>query len=95
MLSTCFKYNINIDMVYIPRSENDKAEYVELSYKKGDIVAINGKTMSPASVMEDLNQRAGAHGIGRDDIVLVTFHALAQTKNRYKPYWHTLASVHL
>ncbi|CAC9457003.1 Argininosuccinate synthase (EC [uncultured Gammaproteobacteria bacterium] len=52
-----------------PEDAPDKAEYVELSYKKGDIVAINGKTMSPASVMEDLNQRAGAHGIGRDDIV--------------------------
>ena len=52
-----------------PEDAPDKAEYVELSYKRGDIVAINGKTMSPASVMEDLNQRAGAHGIGRDDIV--------------------------
>ncbi|SSC07849.1 argininosuccinate synthase [bacterium endosymbiont of Bathymodiolus sp. 5 South] len=52
-----------------PEDAPDKAEYVELTYKRGDIVAINGKTMSPASVMEDLNQRAGAHGIGRDDIV--------------------------
>ncbi len=52
-----------------PENAPDKAEYIELSYEKGDIVAINGKNMSPASVMEDLNQRAGAHGIGRDDIV--------------------------
>ncbi|CAB5501292.1 Argininosuccinate synthase (EC [Bathymodiolus thermophilus thioautotrophic gill symbiont] len=52
-----------------PEDAPDKAEYVELTYKKGDIVAINGKAMSPASVMEDLNKRAGAHGIGRDDIV--------------------------
>lgn len=52
-----------------PESAPDKAEYVELTYEKGDIVAINGKTMSPAQVMKDLNQRAGAHGIGRDDIV--------------------------
>lgn len=52
-----------------PESAPDKAEYVELTYEKGDIVAINGKTMTPAQVMEDLNQRAGAHGIGRDDIV--------------------------
>jgi hypothetical protein len=27
MLSTCFKYNINIDMVWIPGSENDKADF--------------------------------------------------------------------
>jgi hypothetical protein len=26
MFSTCFKYNINIDMVWIPESENDKAD---------------------------------------------------------------------
>ncbi|CAC9562719.1 Argininosuccinate synthase (EC 6.3.4.5) [uncultured Gammaproteobacteria bacterium] len=52
-----------------PEDAPDKAEYVELTYLKGDIVAINGQAMSPASVMEDLNQRAGAHGIGRDDIV--------------------------
>jgi argininosuccinate synthase len=47
----------------------DEAEYIELTYKQGDIIAINSKVMSPANVMEDLNKRAGAHGIGRDDIV--------------------------
>ncbi len=52
-----------------PEAAPDKAEYVELTYEKGDIVAINGEAMTPAQVMEDLNQRAGAHGIGRDDIV--------------------------
>jgi len=52
-----------------PENAPDKAEYVELTYEKGDIVAINGEVMSPATVMEDLNKRAGAHGIGRDDIV--------------------------
>ncbi|BAS67274.1 argininosuccinate synthase [Bathymodiolus septemdierum thioautotrophic gill symbiont] len=52
-----------------PEDAPDKAEYVELTYLKGDIIAINGKAMSPATVMEDLNKRAGAHGIGRDDIV--------------------------
>ncbi|SMN11633.1 Argininosuccinate synthase [uncultured Candidatus Thioglobus sp.] len=52
-----------------PEEAPDKAEYVELTYEKGDIIAINGEKMSPATVMEDLNKRAGAHGIGRDDIV--------------------------
>ncbi len=52
-----------------PENAPDKAEYVELTYAKGDIIAINGIAMSPATVMEDLNKRAGAHGIGRDDIV--------------------------
>jgi argininosuccinate synthase len=54
-----------------PEDAPDKAEYVELTYLKGDIVAINGQAMSPASVMEDLNQRAGAHGIGREFLCIV------------------------
>ncbi len=52
-----------------PENAPDKAEYIEITYGKGDIVAIDGEEMSPATVMEVLNQRAGAHGIGRDDIV--------------------------
>ncbi len=52
-----------------PENAPNKAEYIEISYKKGDIIAIDGEEMSPATVMEVLNQRAGAHGIGRDDIV--------------------------
>ncbi|MBC8493572.1 MAG: argininosuccinate synthase [bacterium] len=52
-----------------PENAPDKAEYIELTYAKGDIVAIDGEAMSPATVMEVLNHRAGAHGIGRDDIV--------------------------
>ena len=52
-----------------PENAPDKAEYIELSYQNGDIVAVNGEKLSPASVMETLNKIAGRHGIGRDDIV--------------------------
>ncbi len=52
-----------------PEDAPDSAEYVELDYVGGDIVAINGEAMSPASVMAWLNKVGGAHGIGRDDIV--------------------------
>ena len=52
-----------------PESAPDKAEYIELEYNKGDIVAINGKKMTPAQVMKALNKQAGEHGIGRSDIV--------------------------
>jgi len=52
-----------------PEQAPDKSEYVELSFTQGDIVAINGAEMSPATVMEWLNKVGGAHGIGRDDIV--------------------------
>lgn len=52
-----------------PENAPDEATYLELTYEQGDIVAINGERMSPASVMEYLNKVAGAHGIGRLDIV--------------------------
>ncbi len=47
----------------------DKATYLELSYEKGDIVAINDEPMSPATVLETLNRIGGDNGIGRLDIV--------------------------
>ena len=52
-----------------PEQAPDEATYLELSYQKGDIVAIDGKAMSPAEVMAYLNKVAGANGIGRDDLV--------------------------
>ncbi len=52
-----------------PEQAPDEAQYVELEFAKGDIVAINGRLMSPANVMAWLNKVGGEHGIGRDDIV--------------------------
>ncbi len=52
-----------------PENAPDTATVIELSFEKGDIVAIDGQAMSPAQVMEHLNKVAGANGIGRDDIV--------------------------
>ncbi|MGK0373886.1 MAG: argininosuccinate synthase [Arenicella sp.] len=52
-----------------PEQAPDKAQYVELEFIQGDIVAIDGEAMSPATVMARLNKVGGEHGIGRDDIV--------------------------
>jgi len=52
-----------------PEEAPDQAQYVELDFERGDIVAIDGKKMSPADVMAWLNKVGGEHGIGRDDIV--------------------------
>ena len=52
-----------------PEQAPDKASYVDLTYRKGDIVAIDGVDMTPATVMETLNKLGSANGIGRDDIV--------------------------
>jgi argininosuccinate synthase len=52
-----------------PEAAPDQPTYLELTFEKGDIVAIDGKTMTPAQVMTYLNKVAGDNGIGRDDIV--------------------------
>ncbi|WP_297532922.1 argininosuccinate synthase [Thalassolituus sp.] len=52
-----------------PEDAPDEPTYVELTYEKGDIVAINGDVKSAAEVMEYLNKVAGENGVGRDDIV--------------------------
>mgnify|MGYP001583924786 FL=1 len=52
-----------------PEAAPDEATYMELDFERGDIVAIDGQTMSPATVLETLNKIGGENGIGRDDIV--------------------------
>jgi len=52
-----------------PETAPDEPTYLELAYEQGDIVAINGERMSPATVMTYLNKVAGENGIGRLDIV--------------------------
>ncbi|MEY3091020.1 MAG: argininosuccinate synthase [Pseudomonadota bacterium] len=52
-----------------PEEAPDEAEYITITYKQGDPVAINGEEMSPATLLERLNQYGNKHGIGRIDIV--------------------------
>ncbi|MDH5536356.1 MAG: argininosuccinate synthase, partial [Betaproteobacteria bacterium] len=46
-----------------------RPEYVELEYRRGDIVAVNGRKLTPARVLTRLNELGGKHGIGRLDLV--------------------------
>ena len=52
-----------------PEDAPDKPTYVEIDFKKGNPVAINGKKMSPAKLMDYMNTIAGGNGIGRVDMV--------------------------
>ena len=52
-----------------PEQAPDKAEYVEIEFKRGDPIAVNGKAMSPATLLTELNRLGGKHGIGRLDLV--------------------------
>ncbi len=47
----------------------DVPEYVEIAFEKGLPVAVNGKKLSPAKLMKELNRLGAKHGIGRVDLV--------------------------
>jgi argininosuccinate synthase len=52
-----------------PEAAPDKATYIDLTFANGDIVAIDGKQLSPATVLATLNKIGGENGIGRLDLV--------------------------
>lgn len=52
-----------------PERAPDRPEYVELTFARGDLSAINGETLSPANALRRLNELGGRHGIGRADLV--------------------------
>ena len=52
-----------------PELAPDEAEEVVIEFEEGNPIAVNGKKLSPAQLLEDLNIRAGKHGVGRVDIV--------------------------
>ena len=52
-----------------PEKAPDEPEYLDIEFKRGDVVALNGTRLSPASALEKLNQLGGKHGIGRLDLV--------------------------
>jgi len=52
-----------------PEKAPRRAQYVELAYESGDIVAVDDRRLSPAKVLAKLNELGGRHGIGRLDLV--------------------------
>ena len=52
-----------------PEEAPDQPEYIEVTFEKGDAVAINGQALPPATILTDLNEYGRKHGIGRLDFV--------------------------
>ena len=52
-----------------PEKAPNKPEYVDLEYRRGDVVAVNARKMSPAQVLAELNELGGRNGVGRLDLV--------------------------
>jgi argininosuccinate synthase len=58
-------YKLTVDPELAPK----EAQYLELTFEKGDCVAIDGQSGSPLEIVRRLNTIAGKHGIGRVDLV--------------------------
>ncbi len=56
-------------MTRSPENAKAEAEQVELSFEKGEPVAINGEKLDPVALLEALNKLGGEHGVGRVDLV--------------------------
>jgi argininosuccinate synthase len=52
-----------------PQDAPDQPEYVVIGYEKGDPVSVNGEQLSPAALIERLNELGSRHGVGRVDLV--------------------------
>jgi argininosuccinate synthase len=52
-----------------PEKAPSRPEYAELEFRKGDIVAVDGRKLGPAAVLAELNRLGGRHGVGRLDLV--------------------------
>ena len=52
-----------------PEAAPDSPAHVEIDFEGGDAVAVDGKRLTPAALLQRLNEVAGANGIGRLDIV--------------------------
>lgn len=52
-----------------PEDAPNDAQYIDIEFKNGDPVSLDGEALSPATMLERLNQLGGKHGIGRLDLV--------------------------
>ncbi len=56
-------------MTVSPEKAPDRPEYVEITFRAGDPVGLDGREMTPAEILGSLNELAGRHGVGRIDLV--------------------------
>jgi argininosuccinate synthase len=56
-------------MTVSPERARDEAEYIEIGFKQGEPISVNGEHLDPVALLSKLNETGGAHGIGRVDLV--------------------------
>ena len=62
-------YEDMFQLTVSPEKAPDRSEDIEIEYEEGNPVAVDGKRLSPAALLETLNALGGKHGIGRVDLV--------------------------
>ncbi|HSA67137.1 MAG TPA: argininosuccinate synthase, partial [Methyloceanibacter sp.] len=75
-----------------PEEAPDKATTIEVGFEKGDAVSIDGKKLSPATLLTKLNELGGANGIGRVDLVENRFVGM-KSRGIYETPGGTILSV--
>jgi argininosuccinate synthase len=60
---------VEFGMTVSPQQAPDKVETVKLTFEKGVCTTVNGKQLSPLSIVEELNKIGGRNGVGRIDMV--------------------------
>ena len=78
-----------------PEAAPDKATYVEISYEKGNPVAVDGKKLSPATLLAHMNDLGGRNGIGRVDMVENRFVGMKSRGVYETPGGTILRSAHI
>src|SRR5260370_23552057 len=77
-----------------PEQAPDQPAYVEIDFARGDPVAVDGAALSPARLLEKLNQLGGAHGIGRLDLVENGFVGMKSPRVYHTPGGQILTAAH-
>jgi len=71
-----------------------KAELIEITFEDGDPVAVDGEHVDPVELVESLNNRAGAHGVGRTDMMEDRMLGLKVRENYEHPAATVLLTAH-
>ena len=76
--------------VAVPEEAPEKAEFVKIRFKNGDMIAINDEKLEEHELLEKLNQIGGSHGIGRLDLVEGRFIGM-----KSRGVYETLSLIHI
>ena len=71
-----------------------EAELVDIEFEQGEVVAVDGDNLSPVEIIEQLNEQAGAHGIGRTDTMEDRMLGLKVRENYEHPAATVLLAAH-